>query len=125
LVALSKQKIISIQEFNASDNIFYFFIEKIFQYLKDEYQLIQVVDFLEINYVNLPPHLKGKIFLYKKLFDYFVAEKYSNNNISSFNHFLKLKDHDLFKELFNYEKVKKVCLLEDAKNIYEAIPNGI
>lgn len=125
LVALSKQKIIEIQQFNESDGIFYFFIEKIFQYSKDELHLQQVVDFMEIKYARLPAHLKGKIFLYKKLFNYFASEKQNHSEISSFNSFLKLKDHELFKELFRYEKIKKGCLLKDAKKIYESINNGV
>lgn len=46
LVALSKQKIIEVQQFNESEGIFYFFIEKIFQYSKDELHLQHVVDFM-------------------------------------------------------------------------------
>lgn len=84
-----------------------------------------MVDFLEHRYARLPGHLKGKIFLYKRLFDYFAGEKQNHSEIASFNSFLKLKDHELFKELFRYEKIKKGCLLKDAKRIYESIHNGV
>jgi hypothetical protein len=30
-----------------------------------------------------------------------------------------MKDYEVFKELFDYEKVKKGCLLKEVKNIYE------
>jgi hypothetical protein len=46
LVALSKQKILEVQQFNQSDAVFYFFIEKLFQYSRDETHLRKVVDFL-------------------------------------------------------------------------------
>lgn len=125
LVALSKQKILEVQQFNESDGVFYFFIEKLFVCSRDEAHLQQVVAFMEHTYARLPAHLKGKIFLYKKLFDYFAAEKQHHSDIASFNNFLKLKDHELFKELFRYEKLKKGCLLKDAKRIYESIANGV
>lgn len=102
LVALSKQKIIEIQEFNHSDGIFYHFIELIFKHSKEEADLAKVVTFLESNYEKLPAHLKDKIFLYRKLYLYFLKEKHNNSNLLSFNTFLKLKDFELFKELFKY-----------------------
>ena len=86
-------------------------------------QLSEVVDYLETNYTRLPTHLKGKIFLYRHLWTYFQAEKHPH--LTSFNSFLKLRDHELFKEMFRYEKVKKGCLLKDAKHIYQSAPNGI
>lgn len=116
LVALSKQKILEVQQFNESDAVFYFFIEKLFQHSRNEMQLSEVVDYLETNYTRLPTHLKGKIFLYRHLWTYFQAEKHPH--LTSFNSFLKLRDHELFKEMFRYEKVKKGCLLKDAKHIY-------
>lgn len=37
---------------------------------------------------------------------------------------MRLKDYELFGELFKYEKIKKGCLLKDAKGIYASIANG-
>jgi hypothetical protein len=91
LVALSKQKILEVQQFNESDAVFYFFIEKLFQHSRNETQLTEVVDYLETNYTRLPAHLKGKIFLYRHLWTYFQAEKHPQ--LTSFNSFLKLRDH--------------------------------
>jgi hypothetical protein len=62
--------------------------------------------------------------LYKKLFDYFKHERYYSPALAHFHLFLKLEDYELFKELFKYEKIKKGCLLKDAKSLYASIPNG-
>ena len=61
-----------MQKYNGSDNIFYFFIEKLFQHCTQYEDLEEVVLFLESNYEDLPQHLKGRIFLYRNLFNYFL-----------------------------------------------------
>lgn len=93
LIPLSKQKILEIQDFNASDAIFYFFIEKIFENCHRPKDQEEVVLFLESNYEQLPQHLKGKIFLYRDLYHYFINEHYSSPAISNFNTFLKMQDY--------------------------------
>jgi hypothetical protein len=51
---------------------------------------------LESNYTSLPSHLKGRIFLYRDLYQYFEGERYSSPAISNFNTFLKMQDYELF-----------------------------
>lgn len=71
----------------------------------------------------MPQHIYGKIFLYRKLFDHFKENKQISkiDEIDSFANFLKLKDEDIFKAMFNYEKVKKGFILKEMKPLYKKL----
>ena len=92
LIPLSEEEIKDIQQYNASSNIFYFFIEKLFEHCPNQQHIEDVVAFLESNYEELPPHLNGRIFLYHKLYHYFNQEDESSGVCQGFANFLKKQD---------------------------------
>lgn len=71
----------------------------------------------------MPQHIYGKVFLYRKLFDTFKENRHISkiDEIDHFAQFLKLKDQDIFKAMFNYEKVKKGFILKEMKPLYQKL----
>lgn len=125
LIFLKKQEIKEVHESNKSETIFYIFVEEFFTSIKDEAELHELVTHLEANYLQMPQHLKGKIFLYRNLFRYFDSGSQTLPGIRQLHEFLRLKDYEVFKALFDREKTRKGCLLKEAKKIYEeTCPTG-
>lgn len=68
----------------------------------------------------MPSHIKGKIFLYFDLFQYYnLHSQKTKRDTLLLNEFLKLEGTDLFKYFFDLEKVRKNCILKEIKPIYE------
>jgi hypothetical protein len=75
---------------------------------------------MEKTYDQLPQHLCNKILLYCTLYHYYKDNwEVAKCPEFSFAQFLKLRDYNLFKYFFDFEKVKKNCLLREIKPIYE------
>jgi aspartate/tyrosine/aromatic aminotransferase len=93
----------------------------VFENVKDYMSLKQIIDLIQDHYEKMPQHIYGKIFLYRKLFEHFKENQKINKieeKVGSFGEFLKLKDEDIFKAMFNYEKVKKGFILKEMKPLY-------
>lgn len=56
-----------------SSETFYFFLAKIFQYIKDKEVLEKIVEFLENTY-ELPENVKGNVFLIERMYKFFVSK---------------------------------------------------
>lgn len=98
----SKEQILKINKSNNSDEIFYFFISKVFEHVKDEEALNKVISFVQRNYEKMPLHIHEKIFLYRKIYNYFMENNKSKNNekLKNFHDLLQMRDFELFKEFF-------------------------
>lgn len=103
-INLSKSEIENIHKVNSSYQTFYWVIEKLFDYVKEYEPIREIIDFIQDNYESMPQHIYGKIFLYRKLFDHFKEHRHVHKveEMDSFSQFLKLKDDDLFKAMFNF-----------------------
>jgi hypothetical protein len=70
----------------------------------------------------MPSHIHEKIFLYRRIYIYFREKNYfREEKKKSFHDLLQMKDFQLFREFFEFEKVNKGSLLKDIKQIYEEV----
>lgn len=74
-----------------------------------------MVKFIEETYILFPPHLFNNVQLYRDLYVYF---KTSSEGIENFQDFLQKTDQEIFKKIFDHEKVKKGSFLGKIKPIY-------
>ena len=82
---------------NNSELIFYFFISKVFEIIHDENIQFEVIYFLEENYMLIPEHLQGKIFLYFNLHKFYKANHHKAKlPAMKLDEFLNLNDAQLF-----------------------------
>jgi hypothetical protein len=81
----------------------------------------EVVSFLEETYVELPLHLFNNVLVYRALFEYLRG---SGCMEEGFAGWLKRSDQEIFKRLFELEKVRKGSLLREVKPIYEGLYQG-
>ena len=79
------------------------------------------MDHLQNNYSQFPPHLFGNVFLYRALFEYFGEKGVMEEDFRSF---LGKRDEEVFKRIFDHEKVRKGSLLREIKPIYEGMGLG-
>jgi len=80
-----------------------------------------MVKFIEETYILFPPHLFNNVQLYRDLYVYF---KNSSEGIENFQEFLQKTDQEIFKKIFDHEKIKKGSFLGKIKPIYENLKQG-
>lgn len=60
-----------------------------------------IFHYVENNYNKFPPHLKSKVLLYSRLYEYHSENRsVIKSSKTTFARFLTLKDYDLFKLFF-------------------------
>jgi hypothetical protein len=106
---------------NNSVEMFYFFIEKVFENITDEGVLKRLLSYVERTYSKFPSHLTNKVLLYSKLYHYHEQNhELVKDPHLDFSTFLTLCDPHLFKFFFACERVKKGCLLREIRELYLA-----
>lgn len=69
--------------------------------IKEKKVLSMIFHYVENNYVKFPSHLKSKVLLYSKLYDYHSENRLVIKSPKiTFAKFLTLRDFDLFKLFF-------------------------
>ena len=70
MIDLENEEIINADKKNNSQEVFYFFIEKVFETITDEEVLKDLLSYIQDNYKKFPKHIKNKVLLYSKLYQY-------------------------------------------------------
>jgi hypothetical protein len=68
MVPLTKEEIIEKSKNNVAPKIFYFFIDKAFQNIRDDDVLRDLLRYIQSHYNTFPKHIRKKVILYSKLY---------------------------------------------------------
>lgn len=124
MIPLSKEDILAKNKDNGAPQIFYFFVEKAFQNIKDEDILRDLLRYVQSHYNQFPSNIRKKVILYSKIYEFLHKHDEIKRHRMSFSKFLTLGDPALFQIFFELEKVRKGCLLHDIREIYIMYANN-
>ena len=99
-------------------------IGKIFEHIDSEEEVRRLIDHIQNSYEQLPGHIYGKIFLYHELFKHF--KRYEKDGkvepvCDTLEQFLGLKDEEIFKAMFAFERIRKGFILKETMPLYSAL----
>lgn len=103
MVCESIDKIKANYEKIKSHQTFYFFTAKLFEYIKERSVLEQIVEFLENTY-DLPPNIRGNIFLNEELYRFFIEKGIppeTNGRPLTLSEFFSFEDKQLIRHCFD------------------------
>ena len=120
MVFQTRQEIEQQQQYLGGDgeDIFLSILNCIYSNFTHQDKIRLIVNHLQDKYHKFPQYLYSNVFLYRALFEYFRGDGVLEEDFTTF---LRRKDEDIFKKIFDHEKVKKGSLLREIKPIYEGM----